>query len=429
MTNEVKNVPELRFPKFEGEWKERKLNDLLIDNYIIEQSDGNHGELYPKSSEFTDEGIPYLAASNINNNKIDYQNIKYLPLERAKQFKKGVAQDGDILLAHNATVGPTILLKTDRPFVILSTTLTLYRINNNQMDNRFFLNEMRSNNIQNQLKKLMKQTTRNQVPILLQRTMHISYPENLEEQQKIGTFFSKLDLQIELEEQKLEKLEEQKKGYMQKIFSQELRFKDKYGNSYPNWKELNFFDVLDKIIDFRGRTPKKLNMDWSNAGYLALSAVNVKKGYIDYNVEAKYGGKELYKKWMKGNELQKGQVLFTTEAPMGNVAQVPDNKGYILSQRTIAFNTNEKITNDFLASLLSSKKVYNKLLRLSSGATAKGVSQKTLKSLYVTIPISIEEQQKIGEFLKKIDNLINKQFNKVYLLKQRKQGLLQGMFV
>ncbi|WEF93473.1 restriction endonuclease subunit S [Staphylococcus aureus] len=216
---------------------------------------------------------------------------------------------------------------------------------------------------------------------------------------------------------------------MQKIFSQELSFKDKHGNSYPNWKELNFFDVLDKIIDFRGRTPKKLNMDWSNAGYLALSAVNVKKGYIDYNVEAKYGGKELYKKWMKGNELQKGQVLFTTEAPMGNVAQVPDNKGYILSQRTIAFNTNEKITNDFLASLLSSKKVYNKLLRLSSGATAKGVSQKTLKSLYVTIPISIEEQQKIGEFLKKIDNLINKQFNKVYLLKERKKGFLQKMFV
>lgn len=251
----------------------------------------------------------------------------------------------------------------------------------------------------------------------------------LEEQEKIGGFFSKLDRQIELEEQKLSLLEEQKKEYMQKIFSQELSFKDKHGNSYPNWKELNFFDVLDKIIDFRGRTPKKLNMDWSNAGYLALSAVNVKKGYIDYNVEAKYGGKELYKKWMKGNELQKGQVLFTTEAPMGNVAQVPDNKGYILSQRTIAFNTNEKITNDFLASLLSSKKVYNKLLRLSSGATAKGVSQKTLKSLYVTIPISIEEQQKIGEFLKKIDNLINKQFNKVYLLKERKKGFLQKMFV
>ncbi|MCG1793060.1 restriction endonuclease subunit S [Staphylococcus epidermidis] len=216
---------------------------------------------------------------------------------------------------------------------------------------------------------------------------------------------------------------------MQKIFSQELRFKDNNGNSYLQWKEFNFFDVLDKIIDFRGRTPKKLDMEWSTEGYLALSAINVKKGYIDFNVEAKYGDEKLYKKWMNKNELQKGQVLFTTEAPMGNVAQVPDNRGYILSQRTIAFNTNKKITNDFLASLLSTKKVYNELLRLSSGATAKGVSQKTLKSLYITIPLSIEEQQKIGNFFNKIDNLIKRQSDKIESLKERKKSLLQKMFV
>lgn len=57
------------------------------------------------------------------------------------------------------------------------------------------------------------------------------------EQTKIGDFFSKLDQQIELEEKKLELLEQQKKGYMQKIFSQELRFKDENGNEYPNWKD------------------------------------------------------------------------------------------------------------------------------------------------------------------------------------------------
>ncbi|WGZ23173.1 restriction endonuclease subunit S, partial [Staphylococcus aureus] len=59
----------------------------------------------------------------------------------------------------------------------------------------------------------------------------------LEEQKKIGDFFSKLDRQIELEEQKLELLQQQKKGYMQKIFSQELRFKDENGNDYPEWEE------------------------------------------------------------------------------------------------------------------------------------------------------------------------------------------------
>ncbi|WP_176721509.1 restriction endonuclease subunit S, partial [Staphylococcus equorum] len=72
----------------------------------------------------------------------------------------------------------------------------------------------------------------------------IVYISELDEQQKIGEFFSKLDRQIELEEQKLEKLEEQKKGYMQKIFSQEVRFKDDNGNSYPEWESAPLFDIF-----------------------------------------------------------------------------------------------------------------------------------------------------------------------------------------
>ncbi|WP_423242551.1 restriction endonuclease subunit S [Staphylococcus argenteus] len=192
---------------------------------------------------------------------------------------------------------------------------------------------------------------------------------------------------------------------------------------------MKFFDVIDKVIDFRGRTPKKLNMEWSDEGYLALSAVNVKKGYIDFNVEAKYGNLDLYTRWMRGNELYKGQVLFTTEAPMGNVAQVPDNKGYILSQRTITFNSNEKITDNFLASLLSSENVYNDLLKLCSGATAKGVSQKNLNRLYVTIPHSISEQEEIAEFFRKINRLVELQKYKIEHTKSQKQVFLQKMFI
>lgn len=410
MTNEVKKVPELRFPEFDGEWEETRADELFSSI-----SDKNHSGMLQPLSATQDRGM--VLREELDKD-IQFNN------KSLKSYKKTLP--GDFIISLRSFQGG---FEYNNLLGLVSPAYTVLRKNDDNIDVMFFKYYFKRSWF---IKKLdsMIYGIRDGKSISFNdfSTFKINI-SSLNEQQKIGEFFSKLDQQIELEEQKLEKLEEQKKGYMQKIFSQELSFKDKHGNSYPNWKELNFFDVLDKIIDFRGRTPKKLNMDWSNAGYLALSAVNVKKGYIDYNVEAKYGGKELYKKWMKGNELQKGQVLFTTEAPMGNVAQVPDNKGYILSQRTIAFNTNEKITNDFLASLLSSKKVYNKLLRLSSGATAKGVSQKTLKSLYVTIPISIEEQQKIGEFFKKIDNLINKQFNKVYLLKERKKGFLQKMFV
>ena len=101
----------------------------------------------------------------------------------------------------------------------------------------------------------------------------------------------------------------------------DIRFK----NYSDDWEQRKLLDCIQKITDFRGRTPKKLGMDWSEEGYLALSAFNVKDGYIDFNQDVHYGNQELYDKWMAGNELHKGQVLFTTEAPMGNVAQVPNS--------------------------------------------------------------------------------------------------------
>ena len=113
----------------------------------------------------------------------------------------------------------------------------------------------------------------------------------------------------------------------------------------------------------------------SENGYLALSALNVKNGYIDFTLESHYGDEELYYKWMSGNELNKDQ-LFLLQKLNGNVAQVPDNKGYILSQRVIVFDCYEgRISNDFLAVLLRSNNI-KKLNDLSSGGTAKGVSQK-----------------------------------------------------
>ena len=164
---------------------------------------------------------------------------------------------------------------------------------------------------------------------------------------------------------------------------------------------------IQKITDFRGRTPKKLGMDWSDSGYLALSALNVKDGYIDFSQDVHYGDRALYDKWMSGNELHKGQVLFTTEAPMGNVAQVPDNRQYILSQRTIAFDVREDIiTENFLATLLRSPAVFNTLTSLSSGGTAKGVSQKSLAGVDVRIPVDLREQALLATYFHNLDTLI-----------------------
>lgn len=252
------------------------------------------------------------------------------------------------------------------------------------------------------------------------------------EQDKIAEYFRAFDHLITLHQRKCEKLQKIKKSMLEKMFPKneakkpEIRFK----GFNDDWEQRKLLDCIQKITDFRGRTPKKLGMDWSKEGYLALSALNVKDGYIDFNQDVHYGSQELYDKWMTGNELHKGQVLFTTEAPMGNVAQVPDNRRYILSQRTIAFDVkDELITEDFLATVLRTPSVFADLTALSSGGTAKGVSQKSLSSVEIRLPKDLKEQERIADNFSNIDKLITLHQRELEKMKYIKKSMLEKMFV
>ena len=202
-----------------------------------------------------------------------------------------------------------------------------------------------------------------------------------------------------------------------------------FSEEKKNWVKRPLLSNIEKILDYRGRTPKKLGLNWSDKGYLALSALNVKNGYIDFNTDANYGNQELYDRWMGDNHLHKGQVVFTTEAPMGNVAQIPNDDLYILSQRTIAFEVrHDLIREDFLATLLCSPKVFNELTSLSSGGTAKGVSQKALSNLNVCVPVSLDEQSAIGSFFRTIDDLLESYKDNLANYQSLKVTMLSKMF-
>ena len=196
------------------------------------------------------------------------------------------------------------------------------------------------------------------------------------------------------------------------------------------WTNKKFINFLAKIIDFRGKTPKKLGLSWSNNGkYRALSAINVKNGFIDKNIDVHFGNYDLYKKWMGKTELEKGDILFTTEAPMGNIAIIRDDEKYILSQRTIAFRVNAKnINGSFLLYRLNTVSTKNKLMRLSTGGTAQGISQKNLSYLIISVSNSIKEQQKIGDFFSKLDKLLDLQQQKINKFDLLKKALLQKLF-
>ena len=208
-----------------------------------------------------------------------------------------------------------------------------------------------------------------------------------------------------------------------------MKPKISFSEEQKDWIRRPLLSNIEKILDYRGRTPKKLGLNWSDTGYLALSALNVKNGYVDFNTDANYGNQELYDRWMGDNHLHKGQVVFTTEAPMGNVAQIPNDDLYILSQRTIAFEVkHDLIREDFLATLLRSPKVFNELTSLSSGGTAKGVSQKSLSNLKVCVPVSLDEQSAIGSLFRTLDDLLASYKDNLANYQSLKATMLSKMF-
>tara|TARA_R110001592_G_scaffold136197_1_gene353159 strand:+ start:314 stop:1651 length:1338 start_codon:yes stop_codon:yes gene_type:complete len=208
-----KNEDGLDFP----DWEYIKVQQLIDKKAIIGLLDGNHGELYPKSEEFTAGGIPYVAANNLVNGLVNFIDCKRLPLKRASKFKKGIAKNGDVLFAHNATVGPTAILKTDLDFVILSTTVTYYRCNDDILLNSYLLHYFNSDDFIRQYTRVMSQSTRNQVPITMQKKFKVIFP-SLKEQQKIATYLSAIDEKITNVENQITKTQAFKKGLLQQLF-------------------------------------------------------------------------------------------------------------------------------------------------------------------------------------------------------------------
>ena len=116
-----------------SDWEVCKIQTLIDKNIIVGHLDGNHGALYPRTTEFVDDGIPYISATDFPNGEIDFSSCKYLTKERCEKFQKGFAKNGDILFAHNATVGPVAKLETTLDYVMLSTTATYYRCDNSRL--------------------------------------------------------------------------------------------------------------------------------------------------------------------------------------------------------------------------------------------------------------------------------------------------------
>lgn len=199
-------------------------------------------------------------------------------------------------------------------------------------------------------------------------------------------------------------------------------------SSSGEWRSKPLADLLALTLDFRGKTPKKLGMEWGGGDIPALSANNVEMGRINFSKECYLASEALYRKWMNKGDSQAGDILITTEAPLGNVAQIPDDRRYILSQRIVLLRANQiEICNDYLSHYLTSEVFQNLMMHQSSGTTATGIQRAKLETLPIKYPVSNTEQSKIAEILSTVNRAIEQ--TEALMAKQQrlKTGLMQDL--
>lgn len=163
-------------------------------------------------------------------------------------------------------------------------------------------------------------------------------------------------------------------------------------------------DCLVQVIDRRGMTPKKLGADWTTEGYPVLSANNVKSTGLQKINDIRYVGEETYQKWMK-EEIQRGDILLTSEAPAGEVYVWDSDKKIVVGQRLYALRVKKDVNPWFLAYYLRSSKGQAEIVNKCSGSTVFGISAKMFDYIEVVLPEK-SIQDKIATVLRNIEQKI-----------------------
>ena len=187
------------------------------------------------------------------------------------------------------------------------------------------------------------------------------------------------------------------------------------------WKQDRLIDILDTLIDYRGKTPNKVER-----GIPLITAKIVKNGRIETPTE--FLPTEDYNGWMVRGFPQVGDVVLTTEAPLGEVAQLTDEK-IALAQRIVCLRGKEGVLdNTYLKYFFLSNIGQNRLKARETGTTVTGIKQSELKEILIDYP-KIDTQKAIASVLSSLDDKIelNRRINDN--LEQQAQALFKSWFV
>lgn len=405
MDNKKNGIPKLRFPGFTGAWEQRKLGE------VADIFDGTH-----QTPKYTDSGIKFVSVENI----ATLETEKYISQKAYEsEYSNKQAEKGDVLMTRIGNIGTPKLIEKDEP---LAYYVTLALLKPKNIDSNFLAWGISSPKVQRNIWKL---------------TLHIAFPKkinlgeinqvsisipSINEQKKIGDFFKQLDSLIALHQRKLEHLQEQKKGLLQKMFP-------KNGENVPEVRFPGFTDAweqrkLGEVADIvGGGTPSTKVKEYWNGNINWYSPIEI--GTSIYASESVKKITQLGLEKSSAKLLPKGTVLFTSRAGIGNTAilmkEATTNQGFqsIVPKKGV-------LNSYFIFTETPFLKRYGEIN--GAGSTFVEVSGKQMSKMPLLLP-SFDEQLKIGNFFKQLDHLITLHQRKLDHLELMKKGLLQQMFV
>lgn len=403
----------IRFKKDDGsnypDWEEKPINEThtIFKGAALSKAD------------ISENGTPFILYGELYTtyNEVTYEIARKTEKEVDKKY---YSQIGDVVIPTSGETPEEISTATCvmKDGVILAGDLNIYR--SKYVDGRFF-SYLMNHNKKYEVAKIAQGAS--VIHIQASEVGKISIPiPCLEEQQKIAEFLSSVDNVIAASEQEIATLEEQKKGIMQKIFSQEVRFKADDGSDYPEWEE----NKLGNYISLQGGYAFKSDMFVDN-GIPIIRISNINNGIIDIkNDIAYYEEIDIDDRFIVTN----GDLLIAMSgATTGKTGIYKEEQKSYLNQRVGHFVLNcDSLVYSFLYHWVNTE-TFSKQLRTRLAAGAQpNISPSDIESMKILVPQSLEEQQKIADFLSNFDAAIDFAKQELEQWKELKKGLLQQLF-
>ncbi|MDX4945473.1 restriction endonuclease subunit S [Providencia manganoxydans] len=396
--------PILRFEYFNQCWEEYYLGE--ISSKIGSGSTPKGG-----ASVYCTSGIPFIRSQNINNNSLQLDDIVYIPTELNEKMKSSKVKPNDILLnITGASIGRSCVAPLYFTQGNVNQHVCIIRLTHGNP--KFFQSYLSSSKGQELINGFQSGSGREGLNFQNIKSMRIFAP-TIEEQNKIADFLSSVDEKIALQSSKVELLRQYKKGILQKLFSQKIRFKDSNGIVFPKWTRQSISDIAEV-----NPKSKVLPDDFI---YIDLESVQSGR-LVQFKKMSKIDAPSRAQRLLKFDD-----VLFQLVRPyQKNNLHFREQQVCVASTGYVQLRA--KCNAAFLFQLLHLDGFTDQVMNRCTGTSYPAINSSDLASIQCEIPC-LEEQRKIANFLVSIDDKINLENTKLDKLKQWKQGLLQQMFV